>query len=150
MIFYIYMLQCSDGSYYVGHSDDLEKRIAAHRLGEIPGYTVTRRPIRLEFVEEFPTRLEALERERQIKGWSRRKKKALIRGDWDSIRRLLSAHGSTGSPRTDGGRRSAVSKAQIMRIQEDSDDYAVCIEQAEEPTIPFNEVVARLKAEGKL
>ena len=81
MSFYVSILRCSDGSFYVGHTDDLESRIAAHQEGRMDGYTANRRPLTLEFSDGFPTRIEALERERQIKGWTRRKKEALIRGD---------------------------------------------------------------------
>ncbi|HLA19013.1 MAG TPA: GIY-YIG nuclease family protein [Dehalococcoidia bacterium] len=68
MSFFVYILRCSDGSYYVGHTDDLEPRLAAHERGEIAGYTRKRRPVRLAFAEEFGTREEALARERQVKG----------------------------------------------------------------------------------
>ena len=98
MSFYVYILRCADGSYYVGHTDDLETRLAAHQSGEIAGYTYSRRPVQLVFQEEFPSREDAFLRERQLKGWSRRKKEALIRGDWDNLGRLSRAHGSTGSP----------------------------------------------------
>ena len=56
--------------------------------GEIAGYTSTRRPLRLVFAQEFPSRVEALAAERQIKGWSRKKKEAMMRGDWKEVRRL--------------------------------------------------------------
>jgi predicted GIY-YIG superfamily endonuclease len=82
------MLRCADNSYYTGHTENLEKRIAEHQAGEIEGYTHTRRPVKLVFSEEFTTREEALSRERQIKGWSRRKKEALMRGDWVEMVRL--------------------------------------------------------------
>ena len=98
MSFYVYILRCSDGSFYTGHTDDLEQRLAPHKRGEIPGYTRGRRPILLVFSEDFSARQVAFERERQIKGWSRRKKEALIRGDWPGLIRLSSVHGSTGSP----------------------------------------------------
>jgi len=88
MSFYLYMLRCSDGSYYVGHTDNLELRIAAHERGEIPGYTSERLPVQVVFTDRFQTRVAALERERQIKGWSRAKKEALIRGDWEALRVL--------------------------------------------------------------
>jgi len=91
MSFYVYILRCADGSYYVGHTDDLEDRISAHQRGEVPGYTHTRRPVRLMFADEFATRQEALERERQIKGWSRAKKEALIAGNWHRLQRLTLA-----------------------------------------------------------
>ncbi|MCK9420309.1 MAG: GIY-YIG nuclease family protein [Nitrospirae bacterium] len=88
MSFWVYILKCSDGSYYTGHTDNLETRISEHQSGEFHGYTSTRLPITLSFSQDFPTRLEALVCERQIKGWSRKKKEALIRGDWAEISRL--------------------------------------------------------------
>lgn len=85
-MFWVYILQCKDNSYYTGHTDNLENRVAQHQSGMIPGcYTSTRLPVRLRYAEEFPTRLEALDAERQIKGWGRKKKDALIRGDWGAV-----------------------------------------------------------------
>ena len=98
MAFYVYILRCADGSYYTGHTDNLEARLAAQRTGELRGYTYSRRPVRLVFQQELGSRDEAFVAERQVKGWSRRKKEALIRGDWSSLRRLSQPHGSTGSP----------------------------------------------------
>jgi len=86
--FHTYILHCADGSYYVGHTDILEQRIAQHQQGEIPGYTASRLPVRLLWQEAFGTREEAVAAEQQIKGWSRAKKEALIAGDWDQIRTL--------------------------------------------------------------
>jgi predicted GIY-YIG superfamily endonuclease len=88
MSFWVYILSCADRSYYTGHTDNLEERIAKHQAGEIEGYTSTRLPVRLLFSEEFSTREEALAAERRIKGWSRKKKEALIRGDWAEVSRL--------------------------------------------------------------
>ena len=88
MAFYVYLLRCADGSYYTGHTEDLEIRLAAHQMGEFPGYTKKRRPVELAFSEEFPSRDDALQRERQIKGWTRAKKEALIAGDWERLRQL--------------------------------------------------------------
>ncbi len=85
MSFYVYILRCVDQSYYVGHTDDLQRRMAQHEAGEIPGHTQTRRPVRLVFSQEFPTRAEALVSERQLKGWSRAKKEAMISGDWERV-----------------------------------------------------------------
>ena len=85
LAYYVYMLRCSDGSYYVGHTNDLEQRLAAHERGAIEGYTLSRRPVELVFSDQFSTRQEAFHRERQIKGWSRAKKEALIKGDWDGL-----------------------------------------------------------------
>jgi tRNA/rRNA methyltransferase len=88
MSFWAYMLRCADGSYYVGHTDDLEARIGAHQSGLLKGYTQKRRPVRLVWSQEFAERDEAFRAERQIKGWSRAKKEALIRGDWDGLHLL--------------------------------------------------------------
>ena len=85
MSFYVYILRCSDGSYYTGHTEDPEARLASHESGRLPGYTQQRRPVTLVFTEEFPTRGEALESERQIKGWSRAKKEVLIARDWENL-----------------------------------------------------------------
>jgi len=88
MSFWVYILRCADNSYYTGHTDNLEERIAKHEAGTIEGYTSTRLPVRVVFSEEFPTREEALRCERQIKGWTRKKKEALIRRDWTEVSRL--------------------------------------------------------------
>lgn len=88
MTFWTYMLHCNDRSFYVGHTDDLETRIAQHEAGTTSGYTQNRRPVKLVWSQSFVTRMEALEAERQIKGWSRAKKLALIREDWKLISML--------------------------------------------------------------
>src|SRR3954452_2957985 len=86
MSFWIYILRCADGSYYLGHTDNLEQRISAHAQGAIPGcYTESRRPVSLVYSQAFPTRYEALAMERRVKGWSRAKEEALMRGDWAEI-----------------------------------------------------------------
>ena len=86
MPFFVYILKCSDGSYYTGHTDNLESRVAAHQQGLTDGYTYARRPVTLVFAEEFGDRADALEREQQIKRWSRKKKDAFIRRDWTALR----------------------------------------------------------------
>ena len=101
MTFWAYMLHCRGGAYYVGHTDDLERRIAQHQSGAIPGFTADRLPVALVWSEDYPTRIEAVDAERRIKGWSRAKKMALIRGDWDRISIL--AKGKNG-PSTSSGR----------------------------------------------
>jgi predicted GIY-YIG superfamily endonuclease len=90
--FFAYMLRCADGSYYVGHTDDLERRIAEHRAGAIAGcYTHDRRPVELVWSGEATTREEALAFERRLKGWSRAKKEALIAGDWERVSKLATS-----------------------------------------------------------
>ena len=88
MPFHVYILKCSDRSYYTGHTDRLEARVFAHNQVESQGYTQKRRPVSLVFAEKMPTRQDAIARERQIKGWSRAKKEALINGDWERLMAL--------------------------------------------------------------
>lgn len=87
-MFWIYRLRCADGSFYLGHTDDIERRLDEHHAGRCACYTQSRRPLVLAFSQEFSTREEALIAERQIKGWSRAKKQALVDGDWEAINRL--------------------------------------------------------------
>ena len=88
MTFWAYMLHCRGGQYYVGHTDDLDRRIAQHQSGEIPGFTADRLPVAFVWQEAFQTRDEARAAEQRIKGWSRAKKMALIRGDWEKVSEL--------------------------------------------------------------
>ena len=111
MSFWVYILQCADDSYYIGHTDNLEIRLSQHHSGQVRGYTSSRLPVRLVFSQAHTSREEALAAERQIKGWSRRKKQAMIRGDWSEVSRLArsrnastAVHPSTGSGRTEKGR----------------------------------------------
>ena len=95
MAFWVYILKCSDDSFYTGHSDNLEKRLFEHQEGIISTcYTFNKRPLELVFVESFNTREEALSREQQIKGWSRAKKIALINSDWDKLILLSKSYSS--------------------------------------------------------
>lgn len=88
MPFWTYMLHCRGGVFYAGHTDDLDRRIGEHRGGLVPGFTSGLLPVELVWSQEFATRDEAKASEKQIKGWSRKKKLALIRGDWGEISRL--------------------------------------------------------------
>ncbi len=87
MSFWVYILRCGDGSYYTGHTDNLEHRLQQHYDG-LFGYTASRKPISLVYSCPFPTRTEALESELRIKGWGRKKKEALMGGDWAGLHRL--------------------------------------------------------------
>jgi predicted GIY-YIG superfamily endonuclease len=96
------MVHCNAGRLYVGQTDDLERRIAQHETGAIPGFTRNYLPVRLVWCQEFATRDEAKAAEKQIKGWSRAKKLALIRGDWEEISRLSKS--KTGLRQAQAGR----------------------------------------------
>jgi len=123
MTFHAYMLRCSDGSYYLGQTDMLERRMAQHEAGEIEGYTQTRRPVELVWSQEFASRDEAIAAEQQIKGWSRNKKEALIAGDCAAISALARKSFDTGlrqaQPllRTDGDARQPAPVIVLVRPQ---------------------------------
>jgi predicted GIY-YIG superfamily endonuclease len=101
LAFWTYILHCRGGAYYTGHTEDLERRIGEHQFGALPGFTADRLPVALVWSAEFPTRYEALSMERRIKGWTRAKKMALIRGDFDAISILAR---SKNGPSTSSGR----------------------------------------------
>ena len=85
MAFWTYMLRCSDSAYYTGHTDNLDRRIGEHQTGGHCDFTARRMPVTLVWSENFPSRIEALEAERIVGGWSRAKKEALIAGDWSMV-----------------------------------------------------------------
>lgn len=86
---HLYIVRCVDGNYYTGTArPGLEQRIAQHNSGTFDGYTAKRRPVVLVFSQWFDRITDAIAAERQVKGWSRAKKEALIRGDFDQLRAL--------------------------------------------------------------
>ncbi len=97
--FLVYLLRCSDGTYYCGHTDDIENRMQQHHLAD-SGYTSTRKPVQLAWQGEFETREAAIKFERQVKGWSRAKKDALVIGDWSRIQGLARARTGPKAVRT--------------------------------------------------
>jgi putative endonuclease len=89
---YLYMLRCADGCYYVGTTrTSLDDRVAQHNTGNFDGYTA-RRPVVLVFEQHFDRITDAIAAERQVKGWRRDKKEALIRGEFDALRALSRAY----------------------------------------------------------
>lgn len=87
-MYYVYILRCSDASVYVGYTINVEARVRAHNMGLGAAHTFKRLPVALVYSEAHPTRLAAIRRERQLKGWTRKKKEALIRGDLSTLRIL--------------------------------------------------------------
>lgn len=79
--FYVYILKCSDGTYYTGHTDDIERRISEHKLGQGGAYSSQRLPVEVVYVGLCGSRYEALANERKIKRWSQKKKEAFIKGN---------------------------------------------------------------------
>ncbi|HMR98097.1 MAG TPA: GIY-YIG nuclease family protein [Anaerolineales bacterium] len=90
MPYAVYILKCADGSYYTGSTRELEGRLKEHQTGAHPeAYTFTRRPVQLVWSEVVETYPEAFQWEHRIKGWSRAKKEALIRGDIEGIHQIV-------------------------------------------------------------
>jgi len=96
---YLYILRCADGSFYVGTTiGSLDTRVAEHQAGAYASYTALRRPVELVFQQHFERLDDAAAAERQVKGWRREKKEALIRGDFLSLPSLARRGGATARP----------------------------------------------------
>ena len=94
--YYVYILECSDKSYYTGITNDLSKRLEQHEAGtKRDAYTYKRRPVTLRFHQEFNDVLQAIYFEKKIKRWTRAKKKALINGEWDMLQILAECRNAT-------------------------------------------------------
>jgi putative endonuclease len=84
----VYILRCSDNSYYVGCTNNINRRLRDHGNGEAADYTAKRLPVELVYSEKHESLLSARKRERQLKGWTRIKKEKLICGDWKMSGRI--------------------------------------------------------------
>jgi len=84
--YYTYIVECLDKSYYTGITNNLERRINEHNLGTLKSaYTYDKRPVTLVWFETFSDVNQAIMMEKKVKGWSRRKKEALIKEDWEKL-----------------------------------------------------------------
>lgn len=84
--YFVYIIKCSDDSYYTGFTNNLQRRLTEHHSGKNTDcYTFDKRPLELVWFEQFNDVMNAIETEKKIKGWSRRKKQALINEDWDKL-----------------------------------------------------------------
>jgi len=89
MVLFVYIVECSDSSFYTGVTNDLDRRIAEHNEGfNSKAYTFSRRPVKLVYFEDHSDPYYAIAREKQIKGWSRNKKIAMIEGKWGKLPEL--------------------------------------------------------------
>ena len=93
--YWVYILKCKDGIYYTGKTYNLEKRYNEHQSGAYKGYTFLRRPVKLIYSQKFYNEIEANEAERKIKSWSRKKKEALIKGNFNLLRDLSTCKNET-------------------------------------------------------
>ena len=94
MSYFVYILNCSDSSYYVGVTNNVEKRVWEHNQGIVPGYTSKRKPVRLVYYQEFLEINEAIAFEKQLKGWRRAKKEALIKNNIEELKKLSDSYNS--------------------------------------------------------
>jgi len=92
--YYVYIVECNDKSYYTGVTNDIERRLWEHNNGfNKLSYTYKRKPVQLRYCERFQIITQAIAWEKQIKGWSRKKKEALFKDNWDEIKRLAKTKG---------------------------------------------------------
>jgi putative endonuclease len=82
---YMYLLECSDGTYYTGSTTDIDRRFIEHQAGEGANYTKKRLPVKLVYFEEYERIDDAFYREKQVQNWSRKKKEALMRGELEEL-----------------------------------------------------------------
>ncbi len=102
--FFVYMVRCRDEKYYVGITNDVDRRLVEHNLGLNPHcYTYFRRPVSLVFTTGYRNVAEAIAFEKQLKGWSRAKKESLITGDWARIKELARGDKRQAHPSTSSG-----------------------------------------------
>ncbi|MCB0587836.1 MAG: GIY-YIG nuclease family protein [Phaeodactylibacter sp.] len=92
---YMYILECADGSYYTGSTKDMERRLAQHQAGEGANHTRKRLPVKLVYFETFSRIDKAFYREKQVQGWSRKKKEALINSQFEELHRLAECRNET-------------------------------------------------------
>jgi putative endonuclease len=91
--YFVYILECIDQSYYTGVTNNIERRFWEHETGvDIECYTYTRRPLKLRYCERFQNVERAIAWEKQLKGWSRKKKEALFVDNWEEIKRLAKSY----------------------------------------------------------
>ena len=109
---WVYMLRCSDGSYYVGSTTNLDRRLQEHNDGAGSSYTRRRRPVELVWSSWHASIKEAFFSEKRIQNWSRRKREALIRGDAEALSRLASRRSHRATP-VDRGERQEQSHLQL-------------------------------------
>jgi putative endonuclease len=96
--YFVYIVECSDGLYYTGVTNNVERRVLEHNQGiHAESFTYKRRPVALKYFERFQDINQAIHWEKQIKGWSRKKKEALFNDDWGRIKELAKSKGKTSS-----------------------------------------------------
>ena len=104
MTLFVYIIECSDKSFYTGVTNDIDRRITEHNEGHNPkSFTFSRRPVKLVYFEVHSDPYFAIQREKQIKGWSRKKKIAMIKGEWEKLPELSKSKMTKTNPHTSTG-----------------------------------------------
>ena len=119
---YTYILQCANGQYYVGSTTDLDKRLQEHQAGLGAKFTRAHLPVKLVYKEEYSSIEMAFSRERQLHGWSRAKKEALIKGQNDALRSLSLSKGRTSIASTGASTSASTSSATVSAAVLSIDD----------------------------
>ena len=97
--YYVYIIECNDGSYYTGLTNNLDERFAQHQSGYVVScYTFKRRPLKLAYSVQLNDVNQAIALEKQIKGWSRKKKEAFINEEWNALKKLSKNYTQNGKP----------------------------------------------------
>lgn len=115
---YMYILKCSDGSYYVGSTTNLELRLAQHQAGVGAKHTKKRLPVELVYYEEYARIDEAFYREKQVQKWRREKKEALIRGAFDELRHLSKNYSQLAASKSSTAMKLSMEKRKISPVAE--------------------------------
>ncbi|MBP6432436.1 MAG: GIY-YIG nuclease family protein [Ferruginibacter sp.] len=102
--YFVYIVECADKSYYTGVTNDIDRRIWEHNNDvNALAYTYKRRPVLLKYYQRFQDINQAIAWEKQLKGWSRKKKEALFIDNWEEIKRLAKSKSSKSPPSTSSG-----------------------------------------------
>lgn len=106
--YFVYILKCSDQTYYTGVTNNLDRRLSEHHVALDPFcYTAKRRPLELVFFQDFREVKEAIAFEKQVKGWGKKKKLALINHNWENLKELAECRNETSHKNLDKGFDSA-------------------------------------------
>ena len=146
---YMYILECSDGSYYTGSTTNLELRLQQHQSGEGANHTKKRLPVTLVYYEEYSRIDEAFYREKQVQGWSRKKKEALINGNPELLPQLAVAYrdlkSSGGFENINGGFENINGGFESLNHQEDTvssrTSDTVSLSASDAVTVPLPEAL---------
>ena len=111
---YMYILECSDGSYYTGSTKDIDRRLAEHQNREGANHTKKRLPVRLLYYEQYDRIDTAFYREKQVQGWSRAKKEALIKGDLEGLPGLSMAYRDKDTPVSRASTSDDISNPEVL------------------------------------